>query len=64
VIGQYSKLETPEAQLEYLLLFVCRPRSASSQVSVISPNLSLSAVGTRIRGPGNETSTCGDLELL
>ena len=27
--GQYSKLETPEAQLEYLLLFVCRSRSAT-----------------------------------
>jgi len=25
--GQYSKLETPEAQLEYLLLSVCRSRT-------------------------------------
>lgn len=26
--GPYSKLETPEAQLEYLMLSVCRSRSA------------------------------------
>jgi hypothetical protein len=38
VTGQYSKLETPEAQLEYLLLFVCRSRSRSSQVSATLPN--------------------------
>jgi hypothetical protein len=38
VTGQYSKLETPEAQLEYLLLFVCRSRSASSLVSETLPN--------------------------
>jgi hypothetical protein len=38
VAGQYSKLETPEAQLEYLLLFVCRSRSASSGVRGPLPN--------------------------
>ncbi len=32
VTGQYSKLKTPEAQLEYLLLFVCRSRRATSPV--------------------------------
>lgn len=36
--GQYSKLETPEAQLEYLLLFVCRPRPESSGVYATLPN--------------------------
>ena len=29
--GPYSRLKTPEAQLEYLLLFVCGSRSASSR---------------------------------
>jgi hypothetical protein len=38
VTGQYSKLETPEAQLEYLLLFVCGSRSASSRVRATLPN--------------------------
>jgi hypothetical protein len=38
VTGQYSKLNTPEAQLEYLLLFVCRSRSASSRVRATLPN--------------------------
>jgi hypothetical protein len=33
----YSKLETPEAQLEYLLLFVCGSRAATSRVDPTSP---------------------------
>jgi hypothetical protein len=37
VTEQYSKLETPEAQLEYLLLFVCRSRSASSRATLPNP---------------------------
>jgi hypothetical protein len=39
VTEQYAKLETPEAQLEYLLLFVRRSRSASSRVHVPVPRI-------------------------
>ena len=47
--GQYSKLETPEAQLEYLLLFVCRSRSASSRVRATLPK----AVQIPVRRPSS-----------
>jgi hypothetical protein len=49
VTGQYAKLKTPEAQLEYLLLFVCRSRAASSRELAAAPN----AVQIPVRQPSS-----------